>query len=166
MRTKYLLDTNVFIEAYRTYYAFDLAPSFWKILSVKSKTDDFAVIDKVRKELAAKEDSLNNWFTQNYEGEVLSSNNSAVITAYSNIITKTEANTKYLQKAKDEFAEFDRADAWIISHATILHAVIVTAETAYRPDCKNRVLIPNVCKEEGVTCINFFDFMRKNKFSF
>ena len=29
---KYCLDTSVFIQAHRQYYAFDLAPSFWKAL--------------------------------------------------------------------------------------------------------------------------------------
>lgn len=27
--TKYILDANVFIEAHRRYYSFDIAPSFW-----------------------------------------------------------------------------------------------------------------------------------------
>lgn len=164
MKTKYLLDTNVFIAAYKTYYAFDLAPSFWRILGEKSRTDDFAVIDKVKKELAAMEDQLFNWFDQNYEGEILSSNSATVVSAYGRIITKSEASLKYMRKAKDDFADFNRADAWIISHAAVLPATIVTEETAYRPECKNRVLIPNVCREENIPCINFFDFMRKNNF--
>lgn len=29
---KYVLDANVFIEAARRYYAFDLAPAFWRAL--------------------------------------------------------------------------------------------------------------------------------------
>ncbi len=29
MLTQFVLDTNVFIGAYRGYYAFDIAPGFW-----------------------------------------------------------------------------------------------------------------------------------------
>jgi hypothetical protein len=29
---KYLLDSNVFIEAYRRYYSFDICPGFWDCL--------------------------------------------------------------------------------------------------------------------------------------
>ena len=165
MKTIYLLDTNVFITAYKTYYAFDLTPSFWRILSEKSKNYDFAVIDKVKKELAAKEDPLHLWFEQNYEGEILSSSSAAVISAYRRIIAKSEANEGYLRQAKDDFADYNKADAWIISHAVVLQATIVTTETKQKPECKNRVLIPNVCREEAIPCIDIYDFMRMNKFS-
>lgn len=29
---KYCLDANVFVEAHRRYYAFDIAPPFWRAL--------------------------------------------------------------------------------------------------------------------------------------
>lgn len=29
MREKYLLDSNVFLQAYLVYYGFDIAPGYW-----------------------------------------------------------------------------------------------------------------------------------------
>ena len=42
----YLLDTNVFIEAAKHYYAFDLVGSFWKELVSKAKEGRIESIDQ------------------------------------------------------------------------------------------------------------------------
>lgn len=38
-KVKFLLDANVFIEAYRRYYSFDIAPSFWELLEKFAKNE-------------------------------------------------------------------------------------------------------------------------------
>lgn len=46
---KYLLDSNIFIQAHRMYYPFDVVPSFWnKILELSNKGIIIS-IDKVKK---------------------------------------------------------------------------------------------------------------------
>lgn len=48
---KYVLDSNIFIQAHRMYYPFDVVPSFWnKIVELSNKGIIFS-IDKVKKEL-------------------------------------------------------------------------------------------------------------------
>ena len=37
MTSRYLLDANVFIEAYKRYYAFDIAPAFWNNLALAAQ---------------------------------------------------------------------------------------------------------------------------------
>ena len=34
---KYLLDANVFIESYKSYYSFDIAPKFWATIVAEHK---------------------------------------------------------------------------------------------------------------------------------
>lgn len=47
----YLLDANVFIEAKRRYYAFDICPGFWDALLMQHENAKVASIDRVKKEL-------------------------------------------------------------------------------------------------------------------
>lgn len=35
----YLLDTNIFIEPYRTFYSFDYGMAFWDFLKYQAKND-------------------------------------------------------------------------------------------------------------------------------
>ncbi len=44
--TRYLLDTNVFIEAKNRYYSFDICPAFWGWLAAASKTKTVASIKR------------------------------------------------------------------------------------------------------------------------
>lgn len=46
----YLLDTNVFIEAARRYYSFDIAPAFWTALLYYAEKGNLHSIDKVKDE--------------------------------------------------------------------------------------------------------------------
>ena len=50
-RTCFLLDTNVFIEAHRRYYALDLCPGFWECLSYHARQRNLSSIDKVQAEI-------------------------------------------------------------------------------------------------------------------
>lgn len=43
----YVLDANVFIEAARRYYAFDLAPRFWESLEHHAANGRVRSIDRV-----------------------------------------------------------------------------------------------------------------------
>ena len=46
----YVLDANVFIEAARRYYAFDLAPVFWESILQHAAHGRIYSIDRVKKE--------------------------------------------------------------------------------------------------------------------
>ena len=45
-KTVFLLDTNVLVEAYKRYYSFDIAPSFWAAtkLSAEAGLDRKSVV--------------------------------------------------------------------------------------------------------------------------
>jgi len=66
-RSVYVLDANVFIEAARRYYAFDIAPPFWDILLQHAENGVIESIDWVKKELEkgkgkeGEEDELARW---------------------------------------------------------------------------------------------------------
>lgn len=62
----YLLDANVFIEAAKHYYAFDLVPSFWEELVNNARKARILSIDKVKAELDNKEDELKQWANSDF----------------------------------------------------------------------------------------------------
>ena len=59
----YVLDTNVFITAHRSYYPLSLCPGFWKVLTHYSQQGYVLSIDRVRNEIL-NGDELANWVRQ------------------------------------------------------------------------------------------------------
>lgn len=57
---KFLLDTNVFIEAKNRYYAFDICPGFWDWMDAVCD-GDIASIVSVRDEMTGGNDELADW---------------------------------------------------------------------------------------------------------
>lgn len=58
---RYLLDTNVFIQARNLHYGFDFCPAFWDWLDEKNAEGVVASIDRVSDELI--DDDLSAWAT-------------------------------------------------------------------------------------------------------
>jgi Domain of unknown function (DUF4411) len=51
MNEVYVLDTNVFIQAKRTFYPFEVCPGYWKAMSWHRKSGRVMSIDRVRDEI-------------------------------------------------------------------------------------------------------------------
>ena len=49
---KYLLDTNILVEAHKRYYGFDLCPGFWEAVVRQHHSSRIFSIDRVKKEIA------------------------------------------------------------------------------------------------------------------
>jgi hypothetical protein len=62
--TRFLLDANVFIEAHRRYYAFDICPGYWDALIAHHGSSRLFSIDRVRDERLAQTDALARWAQQ------------------------------------------------------------------------------------------------------
>ena len=59
--TRYLLDSNIFIQAKNLHYGFDFCPAFWAWLISENAAGTIASIDKVADELQAGADELADW---------------------------------------------------------------------------------------------------------
>jgi hypothetical protein len=66
--TVYVLDANVFIEAARRYYAFDVAPTFWTGLVHHATQGRIKSIDKIKQELERGNDDLAEWIKKGQHG--------------------------------------------------------------------------------------------------
>jgi len=162
LERKFLLDTNVFIEAYRRYYAFDIAPSFWNSLTQFAKNGKLVSIDRVKDELTknGKDDELCKWGLSEFSRWFMPTDNLDVMQSYSRIIQWVQEQEQFQEHAKSEFASV--ADSWLIAYALAYNHTIVTHEV-YNQYTKNRVLIPNVCREFDIPYINTFQMLRSLK---
>ena len=156
MESKYIMDANVFITAHRQRYPFDVVPSFWEQL-VDKAADKILIIDEVQNEILRGKDLLADWYSsQSSKFRVLRIPEQEVIEAYRKIINSVNDNERYTQSAKDEFASI--ADSWLCAYALAYEATIVTLET-YQAGVKNRVKIPNVCKEFDIRYIDLLHWV-------
>lgn len=152
----FLLDTNVFVEAYQRYYAPDLCPGFWECLSYHARQRHLSSIDKVQAEIR-EGDALSRWIRDAPDEMFVSSADPAVADTFKAMMTWVQRNPRFLPRAKSEFAVV--ADGWLAAYAKVHDAVVVTHE-ATSPNVKRRVPLPNVCDQFGVVTRDTFAMLR------
>ena len=161
---RYLLDSNVFIEAKNKYYSFELCPGFWKALIAKHKSKRLFSIDKVHDELSGEGDRLSDWVKETVPDTFFKqTQDQAVIDAFRDMVTWVNSESQFTQAAKAEFAV--AADGWVIAYAKANGLIVVTHEE-YAPDVKKKVPIPNVCLEFDVKYVNTFEMLEDLKVKF
>jgi hypothetical protein len=157
-RSVYVLDANVFIEAARHYYAFDIAPKFWDSLIQYAANGVIESIDRILDpELNKGKDELAEWANSNFSHAFHSTNEHAVIESYGRVMTWVQDQSQYTDAAKAGFA--NEADGWLVAYAMAKGRIVVTHEVP-APDAKNRVPIPNVCVQFNVPYVDTFKMLR------
>lgn len=161
--SKFIVDSNFFIQAHRSIYPLDVVQSFW--IKIKSLSDDGIIvsIDKVKKEIfdnSSHEDELRQWCDDNLHSEFFI-NTDSVLQNYITIVNWTNSmSDHYTDSAIQEFLETDLADPWLVAFAMSNHWTIVTYEKS-EPNRKNRIKIPEVCNQFNVRYINTIEMMRE-----
>lgn len=147
---KYLLDTNVFIQAHRMHYPFDVVPGFWSKLVDLSNRDIIRSIDKVKKEIcdSSRPDELAQWCLSNVNN-LFFLDTPSCIDKYGDIAGWVLSHPQYNQAAKNDFLATDLADPWLIAYALKNDCIIVTHETS-QPNAIKRIKIPEPCLHFGV----------------
>lgn len=154
----YVLDTNVFIEAARRYYAFDIAPPFWESLVHHAGKGRIQSLDHVKKELERGKDELSEWAASQFSGAFASTDEVDVTSCYTAVMGWVYAQDQFSDAAKADFA--DGADGWLVAYARSEGCIIVTHEVL-DPGIKRKVPIPNVCEAFGVSYIDTFEMLRQ-----
>jgi hypothetical protein len=156
---KFLLDANVFIEAYKRYYSFDIVPAFWNALIENAEAGFLASIDRIFLEIDAfdAEDDLKLWANNEFFDWFMSTDDELVLQEYRKVITWVMEQTQFSDAAKAEFASV--ADSWLIAYSKAYDFTIVTNEQ-YQPHIKRRIPIPNVCNAFSIDCVNTFEMLR------
>jgi len=154
----YVLDTNVFIEAARRYYAFDLAPPFWESLVQHAENGRIYSIDRVKIELERGKDELAEWATSQFSNAFASTDEEEVTNSYASVMGWVRAQDQFSDAAKADFA--DGADGWLVAYAMSKSQIVVTHEVL-DPGIKRKVPIPNVCEAFSVSYVDTFAMLRE-----
>lgn len=160
---KYLLDTNVLIEAYRTYYGLDFCPGYWDALQSKVLSGEAGSIKKVYEEIALNEDDLSIWLKRSLAKEHFAQDDSDPLVAakYLEVSSYVMSSSQFMPYAKREFLQPEEADPWLCAYASIYGCTVVTQEI-YSPDVRRRVPLPNVLNEFDVPYVDTFKFLRNS----
>lgn len=162
-RPIYLLDSNIFIQAHRRHYPFDVMPSFWNAIKQLANDGIVKSIDKVKVEIVDKGndgDELKVWCQDNLPLNFFIETPSAIIqyieiTSWAN----TPANN-YTDRAKAKFSATDYADAWLTALALNDKNYIIVTEEVSAPDIIREIKIPEVCNVFGLPYINTINLLR------
>ncbi|MBK5261046.1 MAG: DUF4411 family protein [Peptostreptococcaceae bacterium] len=157
---KYLLDSNIFIQAKNSQYPFDAFPGFWEWLKRDMEAGIVASIEPVYKEIIKGNDELGDWVKVCQEcGCFLSVDDSKTQTKFAEVASwAVDPAQDFKPTAYQEFLQV--ADSWLIAKAHSTEATVVTLEK-FDPQCKKRVLIPNACETFGVEYINTIELIRR-----
>ena len=163
---EYCVDTSVYIQAHRTYYAFDLAPGFWTALAQYAESKTLVSPLSVHTELINGNDELAAWAKKN-KSILFIEPNEKVIQAFRQI---AEYSTSHYQE--HWVSEFLRgADPWVIAQAMADNLIVVTMEENKLSEdidpkskrFKGRLKIPNICTHFGVKWISTYTLVRTLK---
>lgn len=159
---KYLIDTNVFIQAKNLYYRFDFCEQFWAALLIGHQKGIFYSTQSVKRELfkGDKEDLVRKWL----DNEVPDSffvddiNNPEINKIYASLMIWASTSNFFSAKAVKEFAEEGVADARLIATAKALGYTIVSQEKS-EPERKNKILIPEAAKSINAQYVHIYDML-------
>ncbi len=151
-----LLDTNIFIEAQKRYYAQDICPGFWDCLLHHCNEGTLRSIDRVREEIRKKMDRLWIWAREAPSDLFVSSSEQSVQEAFFEIMNWVEQQ-EFKNEAKVDFAQ--GADGWLVAYAKV-HSMMLITDEVKDLRIRKKVPIPNVCEQFNIQCKGTFEMLR------
>ena len=136
----YVLDTNVFVQAHRRHYAFDICPGFWDCLIHHHEAGRIVSIDRVRDEILAG-DTLEAWAKDSAPSSLFAATAAAaVVQNYTEMVHWAKGNSQFNSEAKTDFAQV--ADAWLCAYAKANAQHVVVTHEELSQHAKRRVRYP------------------------
>ncbi len=155
----YWLDANIFIAPYRNkYYDFDVAPTFWKLLTQKAADGVLASPLSVYDELVVGKDDLATWARQQHNMPLFVPPDQSVQQTLSRVAAYVLA--KYPAAQSNQFLA--GADAWLIAYAIAHGGKVVTFERP-KGNISPTPKIPDVCNHFGIKWISLFEMFGELK---
>lgn len=164
---KYAFDTNVFIDAYKYFYAMDIVPLYWKMLSKHINSNEFYLIDKVYNEIKKGKDELSSWIVNHKKIKIYKTDSRVeLLEKYNYVMNSVQNNPTYNSDAIKKWDNKDIADPWLIAVSLLEKSIIVSHESRVFGGVNQttkKVKIPDIAKQFEIKCINLFEFMREEK---
>ena len=115
----YLLDANVFMQAARSYYAFDLAPAFWQALLEHAAAGRVRSIDRVKREILRGNDDLAAWAKDEFGPYFVCTDQDGVIEAYRKIMAWVQQQRQFSDAVKRTLP-VGLMDGWLLVQRYII----------------------------------------------
>lgn len=155
----FFIDSNVFIESKKNYYAPDICPAFWQWLSEEcSANSNIRSIKNVLDELKAGDDDLPEWVQEKLPRDFFMPTSTDA-----DILNERRGMQDVLERREDlksaKVRNFlAKADLWLIAAAKVKGGCVVTNERANSG--QGSIKIPSVARDFGVKCCTMADVMR------
>lgn len=158
----YLLDADSFIAPYRTFYSFNIVPSYWEKVKPFLENGRILVIDSVKKEILKGGDRLSDWLKSVSGLKSVSTSDMKTVSIYGSIIRFIDNSACYKKAALNRWSA-NVADPWLIACAKANDYVLVTFEQSagkLNPKApSSNPKIPDIAKEFGVETINLYQML-------
>lgn len=159
---KYILDTNIYMNAYDRFYLPAHFPSFWDEIS--NHLNDCVVIPKVVMDENVKDDWFSLWIKENYQHKLIGT--APYGNEFAEVLSHIQEQEHYTDQVLIDWSREKIADTWLLAMAKKENYTIVTAETPNPNLHKNAspsksAKIPDVAKELGIECINQNEFFAR-----
>jgi predicted nucleic acid-binding protein len=146
----YCLDSSVFIQGWTSYYSIELCPSYWGVLNELIDEGQIFATMEVKREIEKSEDDLYRWVQA--RTRLFRDADEDVQLALIDIL-------RDYGRLVDSTKQRSIADPWVIAHAKVTNAVVVTKEQP--SDSRKRIKIPDVCRALGISWLDDFQFCRE-----
>ena len=157
--TKYLLDTNVFIQAKNLHYGFDFCPAFWDWLDEQNSVGKVCSIEQVGDEILAGDDELAECARQR-PGFFMPPDQATAPSLGE--LSHWANGAEYEPAGVDVFLH--SPDYHLVAQAHARGCVVVTHEI-FSPSTK-RIKIPNACLGVEVKYVNPYQMLRSERARF
>ena len=160
----FLIDSSALITPYKSYYPFDIAPSFWVQIKENIEEGNIALLDVVREEIEKGNDTLSDWCKGLFVARLVNRRQLSIVSHYSDILKYVQTCGLYTNHALMEWSNASEADPWLIAAALETGYTIITFEASAgslsKKNPSNRCKIPDVCKAFQVNFSDLYDMMR------
>lgn len=158
---RYLVDSDVLIQAKNRHYDFAVCPGFWDWLDARHESGNVYSVGRVKEELRAGADELASWAVAR-DSFFLEPDDAVVESMRQLSEWATSRTPAYTEAAVTEF--LGAADYYLVAQAHAHEFTVVTAEVP--SDTVNKVKIPNACGGMNVQYLDIFTVLRNESAQF
>jgi hypothetical protein len=152
MKPVYCFDSCALIEPWTKYYSPDICNDYWQVLEGMIERGELFCSSEVFEEVKKQEDGLSSW---------LSKHKRAVMSIDDEVQNKIREILRDFPTLIDTKRDRSMADPWVVAHAIVKKATVVTKELPVDSTRTAKVKIPNVCNHYGIRYIDDFMFVKE-----
>ena len=148
------------MQAKNLHYGFDFCPAFWDWLEQANNAGKVLSVSEVQDELTEGDDELADW-AKGWGEDFFKATDAATLPRLAQVAQWIQTDG-YEPAAINTFLQV--ADYYLISYALAHGHTVVTHEVP--ANTPRKIKIPNVCVGLGVSCVNPFTMLRRERARF